>query len=111
VYCGLSFLNVSPFSARTATPAARMPQMPMAVRRARAAQLRAAGAAAAPRSFSALLGKPLSVLVERREGGTAFGHSEHFAPVRFEGAAAPGEILALRAGAVDAAGLVAERHC
>ncbi len=109
--CGLSFLHVFPYSARKGTPAARMPQMPMAVRRARAAQLRAAGAAAATRSYSALLGKPLAVLVERCEDGTAFGHSEHFAPVRFDGAAAPGEILALRAGAVDAAGLVAERHC
>jgi threonylcarbamoyladenosine tRNA methylthiotransferase MtaB len=44
--CGLTHLHVFPYSARPGTPAARMPQVPVALRRARAARLRAAGQAA-----------------------------------------------------------------
>ena len=38
--CGLTYLHVFPYSARPETPAARMPQLPMSVRRERAARLR-----------------------------------------------------------------------
>jgi len=41
--CGLAFLHVFPYSARAGTPAARMPQLPMALRKVRAARLRARG--------------------------------------------------------------------
>ena len=43
---GLAFLHVFPFSPRPGTPAARMPQLPRDVVKARAARLRAAGDAA-----------------------------------------------------------------
>ena len=80
--CGLTFLHVFPYSARAGTPAARMPQLPMIERKARAAKLRAAGEAAKQRFFASQRGKHADVLVERIENTTAFGHSEHFAPVR-----------------------------
>ncbi|MGH6945943.1 MAG: tRNA (N(6)-L-threonylcarbamoyladenosine(37)-C(2))-methylthiotransferase MtaB, partial [Kiloniellales bacterium] len=41
--CALTFLHVFPYSARQRTPAARMPQVPVALRRERAARLRALG--------------------------------------------------------------------
>ncbi|HSR71119.1 MAG TPA: tRNA (N(6)-L-threonylcarbamoyladenosine(37)-C(2))-methylthiotransferase MtaB, partial [Kiloniellales bacterium] len=41
--CGLTYLHVFPYSARPGTPAARMPQLPVALRRERAARLRARG--------------------------------------------------------------------
>ena len=107
--CGLSFLHVFPYSARKGTPAARMPQLPMALRRERAQRLRSAGAAAAARACQAMIGRPLSLLVEKREGDRAFGHSEHFMPVTLRGAAAPGEIVAARAIAAGPGGLEAER--
>ncbi|CAA9263212.1 MAG: tRNA t(6)A37-methylthiotransferase, partial [uncultured Acetobacteraceae bacterium] len=44
---GLSFLHVFPYSERPGTPAARMPPVPLPLRRERAARLREAGAAAA----------------------------------------------------------------
>ncbi|MEE9480855.1 MAG: tRNA (N(6)-L-threonylcarbamoyladenosine(37)-C(2))-methylthiotransferase MtaB [Kiloniellales bacterium] len=75
--CGLTYLHVFPYSPRPGTPAARMPQVPAGLRKARAAQLRAAGAAAFARFLAGRIGATERVLVER----PGFGHSEHFAPV------------------------------
>jgi threonylcarbamoyladenosine tRNA methylthiotransferase MtaB len=93
---GLDYLHVFPFSARAGTPAARMPQLRGDVIRARAARLRAAGAAALTRSLSARIGEVASVLMERN----GIGHTEHYAPVRFSGAT-PGSLIKLRLGALD----------
>jgi threonylcarbamoyladenosine tRNA methylthiotransferase MtaB len=82
--CDLAFLHVFPYSARKGTPAARMPQLPMAERRARAARLRAAGERAKQRFFASQRGRTAEVLVERVDESGAFGHSEHFAPVRID---------------------------
>jgi threonylcarbamoyladenosine tRNA methylthiotransferase MtaB len=90
---GLDCLHIFPFSARPGTPAARMPQVPGAIVRERAARLRAAGAAALARSLSARVGTTASVLMER-EG---FGHSEHYAPVRIVSTLHPLTLPALRA--------------
>ncbi|HET9146700.1 MAG TPA: tRNA (N(6)-L-threonylcarbamoyladenosine(37)-C(2))-methylthiotransferase MtaB [Acetobacteraceae bacterium] len=101
---GLDFLHVFPYSARRGTPAARMPQLPAALRRERAALLRKAGAAAAARRFEARTGQALQVLSET-EGG---GHAEDFSPVRFTAPVPPGMLLAARAIGADARGLIAE---
>jgi threonylcarbamoyladenosine tRNA methylthiotransferase MtaB len=102
---GLSFLHVFPFSARPATPAARMPQVPVPLRRERAARLRLAGQAAASRLFASRVGRVESVLLER--GGR--GRTEQFAPVRLAGGdAPPGSLRALRILAAEADGLIAE---
>ena len=88
--CGLVWLHVFPFSPRQGTPAARMPQVAAPLRRERAARLRASGAEAARRFLDSRVGSRAAVLVER--DGT--GHTEQFAPVRLDGAAEPGAILA-----------------
>jgi threonylcarbamoyladenosine tRNA methylthiotransferase MtaB len=80
----IPLLHVFPYSARPATPAARMPAVPMAERRARAGALRAAGDAAAARFAAAQLGRRVAVLVER----DGRGHTEHFLPATL-GAAGP----------------------
>jgi len=103
--CDLSFLHVFPYSERPGTPAARMPQIPVPERRARAARLREAGAAAAARYFAARLGQEEQVLLEHPDRG----HTEHFAPLRLLGSAGqPGEIRRLRVIGADADGLLAE---
>jgi threonylcarbamoyladenosine tRNA methylthiotransferase MtaB len=80
--CGLTWLHVFPYSARKGTPAARMPQLPVAMRRERAARLRSAGARALSRFLDAQLGKTASVLIEKQEAdGRVMGRSETFAPV------------------------------
>ncbi|GBQ09573.1 tRNA (N(6)-L-threonylcarbamoyladenosine(37)-C(2))-methylthiotransferase MtaB [Acetobacter cerevisiae] len=103
---GVPYLHVFPYSERPGTPAARMRAVPVPERKARAARLREVGAASAERYYQSLLGQTLRVLMETPTSG----HSEQFAPVRLaEGEAETGEIISLRAVAVDAAGLLAER--
>jgi threonylcarbamoyladenosine tRNA methylthiotransferase MtaB len=98
----IPFLHVFPYSERPGTPAARMPSVPMPVRRERAAQLRAAGAANARAFYAAQVGRVADVLTE----SDAAGHTEHFAPVRV--AAAPGALLRARITAANDDGLLAE---
>jgi len=98
----IPYLHVFPYSERPDTPAARMPSVPVHVRRQRAAQLRAAGAANAAKFHAALIGQETSVLSET----TAAGHTEHFAPVRVAGH--PGRLMRARITASDAAGVHAE---
>ena len=102
--CGLAYLHVFPFSARPGTPAARMPQVPGTVVTARAAALRAAGAAAHARFLDAQLGRAVSVLAEQPD----LGRAENFAPVRLRDAT-PGRIAAMRITGRHADALQAER--
>jgi threonylcarbamoyladenosine tRNA methylthiotransferase MtaB len=88
----LDYLHVFPFSARPGTAAARMPQVPGNIVKERAARLREAGAASTARALAARIGTIAQVLVEK-EG---FGHSEHYAPVRFTGTAEIGSIAPVR---------------
>jgi len=90
--CDLSWLHVFPFSARGGTPAARMPQVPAAVRKNRAARLRAAGETAAARFMDRQVGHMAAVLVERDDSG----YSEHFAPVRLTAPAPAGTVVRAR---------------
>jgi len=86
---GLDYLHVFPFSARTGTPASRMPQLSGALVRERAARLRTAGAAALERSLRARIGATAQVLIEQ----PGFGRSEHYAPVVLDGDAPRGVIV------------------
>jgi threonylcarbamoyladenosine tRNA methylthiotransferase MtaB len=103
--CDLVFLHVFPYSARAGTPAARMPQLPVPLRRERAQRLRAAGAAARARFFAGRIGRPASLLVEAVEDGRAVGHSEHFAPLALDRAAPVGAVVAAEVVAADGARL------
>ena len=96
---GLSFLHVFPFSPRSGTPAARMPQLPRPLVKARAAALRAAGDAALGRHLNRQTGRTVSAIVER--AGRA--RAEDFTEIAFEGEAAPGEIISLRLTGHDGA--------
>jgi threonylcarbamoyladenosine tRNA methylthiotransferase MtaB len=98
----IPYLHVFPYSERPGTPAARMPSVPLALRRERAARLREAGRLNAAAFHAAQIGREASVLAER--GGA--GHTEHFAPVRI--AAAAGTLLRARITGADASGLLAE---
>jgi len=101
---GLTQLHVFPFSPRTGTPAARMPQLGAAVAKERGARLRAKGETARDARFRAMIGRTYSVLVEKSD----FGHSECFAPVLFEGAALPGSIVPVVVTGLDEKRLTAK---
>jgi threonylcarbamoyladenosine tRNA methylthiotransferase MtaB len=100
----LPFLHVFPYSERPGTPAARMPAVPLRVRRERAARLREAGRSALDRFLAAQIGRTVSLLTETEDAG----HSEHFAPVRLRTPAAPGRLIAARVMGVADGALVAD---
>ncbi len=100
--CDLAWLHVFPYSARTGTPASRMPQVPGAVRKARAARLRAAGDAAAARFMDSRVGAVATVLVER----DASGYSEHYAPVRLTEPVPDGTLVRARLSGRDGTTLI-----
>jgi threonylcarbamoyladenosine tRNA methylthiotransferase MtaB len=101
--CGLSFLHVFAYSPREGTPAARMPQLPIPLRKARAAALRAKGASVLHQFLQAQIGQDVDVLIER-DGN---GHSAQFAAVRVEGTHPVGEIARLRVHGVESGRLLA----
>ena len=100
---GLAFLHVFPFSPRPGTPAARIPQSPKAVAKARAARLRAAGEAALARHLDAQVGRTLMGLVER----PGVARAEDFTEIAFVGEAPTGEIADLRVTGHDGRKLLA----
>jgi threonylcarbamoyladenosine tRNA methylthiotransferase MtaB len=81
--CDVIAAHVFPFSARPNTPAARMPQLPRELVKARASRLREAAAERRRRWLDALVGTALPVLVEN----SGKGHADNFAPIAIEGAA------------------------
>ncbi len=86
--CGLAYVHVFPFSPRPGAPAARMPQLPREVVKARAARLRAAGAAALARRLDAHIGHEREVLIERAGPDGATGRLADFSEARVTGRAA-----------------------
>jgi threonylcarbamoyladenosine tRNA methylthiotransferase MtaB len=80
--CDIISAHIFPFSARPDTPAARMPQLPREVVKARAARLREAAVERRSRWLDSLVGSTLPGLVE----GDGIGHSGNFAPFALPGA-------------------------
>jgi len=101
---GLTNLHVFPFSARTGTPAARMPQLHRSHIKERAARLRAKGDAATKRRHMSLIGSLQTLLVEHR----GMGRSECFAPAVFDAAHAAGSFVRARIVAASGGELVAD---
>ena len=99
----LPYLHVFPYSERPGTPAARMPVVPVPVRRERAARLRDAATPVAARFHAEQLGQTVHVVAERGGGG----HSEHFARVRLAVPHPVGSLVQARVTATSAAGLEA----
>ncbi len=81
--CDIVAAHIFPFSPRPETPAARMPQLPRELVKARAARLREIAANRRGCWLDSLIGTVQPVLVENR----GRGHSDNFAPVRLAGAA------------------------
>jgi threonylcarbamoyladenosine tRNA methylthiotransferase MtaB len=86
---GIQYLHVFPYSEREGTPAARMPPVPMNVRKARAAILRTEGLKELDKFFTANLGRRVELLVEKNN----IGHAENFIPVKLDGEFISGQIV------------------
>jgi threonylcarbamoyladenosine tRNA methylthiotransferase MtaB len=101
---GLSVLHVFPFSPRPGTPAARMPQLPRAAIKERAARLRSKGAESLARRLAGRVGREEVLLVEK----AGFGRTPCFAPAKVRGTAEPGTFVHARIISADADHLLAE---
>ena len=93
---GLAYLHVFPYSARPGTPAARMPEVLVPVRKSRAARLRAAGDDGLRRFLNGCTGTTAQVLVEKDGDGLSRGLSQHYASVRLDFAAPIGTLVEVR---------------
>jgi threonylcarbamoyladenosine tRNA methylthiotransferase MtaB len=91
----LAFVHVFPYSPRPGTPAARMPQLPIELRRARAADLRRRADAALNRFLSSRIGSQASILVEQQ----GLGRDETYAPVILPDSMEKGSIVTARIAA------------
>lgn len=96
---GLTYLHVFPYSARTGTPAARMPQVKSEIRKQRAGVLRALGEQQVARYYQSLVGRELEIVVE--QDGLS-GHAQGFALVRLPVAAPVGSVQRVRVTGADA---------
>jgi len=92
--CAIVHAHIFPYSEREGTPAARMPQVALEVRRERAARLREAAAARKRAWLRDLIGTTQAVLVERPGD---HGHAPNFAEVRFS---SPHDVGAIACGTV-----------
>lgn len=90
--CDIVLGHIFPYSSRSGTPAARMPQVPIEAARARATALRAATASRRAAWFREQVGSVQNVLVER---SGRRGHAPNFATVELDRAAVPGAIVAV----------------
>jgi threonylcarbamoyladenosine tRNA methylthiotransferase MtaB len=102
--CQIVHGHIFPYSPRSGTPAARMPQVERAMVKERAARLRGVAQAAKANWLASLVGSRQRVLVEK-DGHTA--HAENYAVVRLEAPQAPGTVVAAHITAVGGSELQA----
>ena len=91
--CSIVHGHIFPYSPKKGTPAARMPQLPPPVIKARAKALREAVAAEKSRWLEGLIGTIQNVAVEN--GGRG-GHAENFAYLQLDKVMPEGNIVAAR---------------
>lgn len=101
--CDITYLHVFPYSEREGTPAAKMPQVPVSVRKERAARLRELGAAQVQRLLKRYVGQEMEILTEKGR----IGRAPNFLPVRLAGTSAPGTLVRVKASGIDGEMLVA----
>lgn len=90
--CDLTFLHIFPYSEREGTPAAKMPQVDPAVRKARAATLRKLRDVQMNRFLERHIGQTLEVLIEK----DGLGRAPDFASVTLDRAVEPGSLIRVR---------------
>jgi len=100
-----TWLHVFPYSARQGTPAAKMPMVPSAVRKARAARLRALGERAVHKHIEGLVGRRLAVHVEQ----PTLARAPSFAEVKLSSPEAVGSVILVEGVAREGSRLLARK--
>jgi len=89
---GIHLLHVFPYSVRKDTPAAKMPQVPVPIRKERAKTLRQIGDDLLISFLSSTIGQIKTVLMEKNNTGRC----ENYIPVRVNGVAEEGKIVKVK---------------
>ena len=85
----LLHLHIFPYSARTGTPAAKMPQVTSDIKKLRARLLREAGAGLVAEHLSKKVGSDETLLLEQNDTG----YTDQFFPMKVSGNHKPGDII------------------
>ena len=85
----IQYLHVFPYSEREGTPASKMPQVPLHIRKKRASILREEGQKEIEKFFKYNLGKKTTLLVEKNN----MAHAENFIPVKLDGEFSSGQLI------------------
>ena len=83
--CGFAAMHIFPYSIRPGTPAAKMPQVEMAVREERAHRAAAVAAKMHRAYLDGCVGKTYPVLFEQTRNGFYVGHAPNYMEVAVEG--------------------------
>jgi threonylcarbamoyladenosine tRNA methylthiotransferase MtaB len=102
--CDITLLHVFPFSPRPGTPAAKMPQVPVKVRKERAARLRALGEEQLQNKMKQFINKEMEAIVEE----TKTARTDHFLKSVLDKECNPGEVIKIRAAGMDDDALLGE---
>ena len=102
--CDLTWLHIFPYSEREGTPAARMPQVPKAVRKERAARLRDAGDRQVENYLKSKVNKIEQVVVEKEN----IGRTQYFSQVRLNRESVPGDLVYAKITGIDGNYLLGE---
>ncbi len=100
--CDLTFLHIFPYSPRPMTPAAKMPQVDIALRKERAAKLRSLGETQMQSFLNKHVGFKRQIIVEN----DSIGRTEHFAAVKLEQNLAVGALFDIEITGVENAHLI-----
>jgi len=93
----LTYLHVFPYSARSGTPAARMPQVAKEIRKERAARLRNAGEKQMQKFLGSWIGKETHAIVESEN----LARTDHFAPVTIDGGFSSGDLIKIMVTGIE----------
>lgn len=107
--CDIVHAHIFPYSPRAGTPAARMPQVPMEIRKRRAATLREKAATRRQYWLEQLVGTTQPILIERPGNR---GHAPNFAELRLSHQRQlhnrVGQIVPVKVTGIDTMGLLGE---
>ncbi len=81
IEAGITYLHVFPYSNKNGTPASRMPQVAVNVRKERAKRLRKLGENQLKSFYRSQIGSTHEIIIEKEN----FGRAQNFALVKFEG--------------------------
>ncbi|MDC0073893.1 tRNA (N(6)-L-threonylcarbamoyladenosine(37)-C(2))-methylthiotransferase MtaB [Alphaproteobacteria bacterium] len=90
--CELAFLHIFPYSVRSGTAAARMPQIINEIKKYRASQLRKLDKQIKNNLYKKFIGTNVKVLVEKNN----IGRTEHYIPIKLIGNVEEGKIIESR---------------